>query len=136
MKLKYIAWLFLIGLLVAAFMTNPSEDLHKKQMKETLRNGLSKALQSNGLSSDNAFHQTLTYDLYENIVWSNVLEKGIKRKNYYFFSTSEINYLGKSYTAGVGLFSRVYIFPQLEKEVVNRINDLINEGGGLKNLLK
>lgn len=136
MKIGKIVVIILLLTAVAAFFTNPEKEAHKLALKETLRHGLSKALEGNGVKENNALHGLLTNDMYENYFWSDLIEKSVDRKNYYLFSTSTVTYNGKEYTAGIGILGKVYIFPQLEKEVVNRVNKLIKDGGGLINILK
>ncbi len=136
MKFGRILLILLLITLIAAVITNPDEEKHKEAMKETMRNGLSKALQSNGIKEGNTFHNAITKDLYENYLWTSLIEKEVERKNYFVLSVSQVKYGGKEYTAGIGILGKVYIFPQVEKEVTNRINKLIKDGGGLKNVLK
>lgn len=135
MKGKYIALIIVVVLLIIAAFTNPSEQAHKDAVKETVRKGLSKALQMNGVQQGNQFHQAITDQFYEDIIWQELLADGVQRQNFGVFSTSKIVYLNKQYTAGFGVFGKVFVFNAVEKQVSEKLNSLIQQGGGLKRTL-
>lgn len=135
MKAKFIWIIAIVAILIAGFITNPSETKHKEALKETVRAGLSKALQMNGVKQGNQFHEVITDRFYEDIIWQELLAGSVTRKNYLFFSTSQITYLNKTYTAGFGAFGYVFVFKEVERQVSNKLNELIQQGGGLKSTL-
>lgn len=135
MKFLRILLIIVVVLAVIGAFTNPCEEQHKEALKNSMREGLSRALQNNGINANNTFFNAITDDLYNNYIWNSLLDKEVKRNNYFVFSTTTLNYLNKEYTAGVGIFGKVYIFPQVEAQVADRINKFIKEGGGLQQIL-
>ena len=135
MKGLKITFVIILLIAVTGAFTNPGEAQHKEALKASMRGGLSKALQNNGIQSSHSFFNAITDDLYDNYIWSSLLEKEVSRKNYGIFSTTRLSYLNKDYTAGIGIFGKVYIFPQVEQQVAERINRFIKEGGGLQHIL-
>lgn len=134
MKKSAIVLIVLGIIILLAALTNPKEPKHEAAIKESLRSGLSKSLKANGVKN-NEFYEEMTGSLFENVLWDKVMEESVSRNNYFLFSTSKLNYLGKEYTAGLGLFGMVWVFPQVEEQTAAKFNQLIKEGGGLKKSL-
>lgn len=131
--IKY-SFIILILLLTAAYFTNPDLEKHKSEVKKKVENGMLEALSNQGISKDNIILKSLNDEVFDKMVW-NVIENNIQYRNYHIFSISQANYLGENYTISIGFFNYVLVFPQLEKQIEDKINTYIKDNGGLKEFL-
>lgn len=134
MKIIKYSFFILIILFILAFITNPDKEMHQSFVKEKIEQGLLQSLSKQGISTDNALVKSLKNDVFDNMVWKTI-ENNIEYKNYYFFSISQVNYMGDSYPISIGFFKYVMVMPQLEKQIENKLNSYIKENGGLKEVL-
>lgn len=134
MKIIKYSFFILVILFILAFVTNPDKEMHQTLVKEKIESGLTQALSKQGISADNTIIKSLKNDVFDNMVWTTI-ENNIEYKNYYFFSISQVNYMGESYPISIGFFKYVMVMPQLEKRIEDKLNSYIKENGGLKEFL-
>ena len=111
--------LFLVFIGIIAVLTNPNKENHKEAikdkfsqhlqntMKESLGNtdtGIEQAGQALGLVIGTALADTF-------------IDKLISSDNYLFFSTTKLNWEGKSKIIGIGAFGNVFISKQLNEKL-------------------
>jgi hypothetical protein len=93
---RFFRWLIFFGLLVVAFITNPDKNKHTEKLNEKLYD----------IVPEN--DQTSIFKKIGKIVSNPLLDKVITVDNYYLFSVSKIEILGKTETLGYGVFGMVF----------------------------
>jgi len=107
---KTAIWIFLI-LLVAMFISNPSEIQHRDTLIKTMlaNNSLTKKME-NRESVNRYIESTLINKVVESLMY---------RENYYLISLTKVSLEGNSKIIGIGVFGKVYItneFSQIIKD--------------------
>lgn len=101
---------------IIAFFTNPNEQAHKEAIKakssEILKEIVSE--RTDGASA-------VAWQLAGEQLLTGLINRNVSVDNYYLFSVPKINWDGKSYPIGAGVFGKVYITKQLNRDVVQPI---------------
>ncbi len=107
---KNALWIFLI-LLVAMFITNPSEMQH--------RDTLIKAFLANDSLTKKMGNKESVNRYLESTLINKVIESLMYRENYYFISLTKVSLEGNSKTIGIGVFGKVYILKEFSQNLKN-----------------
>ena len=105
---KTAIWIFLI-LLVAMFISNPSEIQHRDTLIKTMlaNNSLSKKME-NRESVNRYIESTLINKVVESLMY---------RENYYLISLTKVSLEGNSKIIGIGVFGKVYILDEFSQNI-------------------
>jgi len=98
-------------------LTNPNQDRHKEVIKNKLNSYMQKSMNPEGDESENEWEQVgqaLGMMIGGTLV-ENVIDNLVSTDNYILFSTTKINWDGKSRIIGIGAFGNVYITNKLEE---------------------
>ncbi|MDU1889346.1 MAG: hypothetical protein E6767_01530 [Dysgonomonas sp.] len=92
-------WYLIIPVLLIAFIVNPNEEQHKKEVKSRIEKATFTSLPANNLSD------------YEtgNMIIDQLTDRYITSTNYIFFSTTNITWQGQTHTIGLGVFGHVFL---------------------------
>lgn len=93
-KKRYI----LIVVLLVAFITNPGKEKHKNKVLQRVES----AIGTNVYSSESG-------GIQRDSVLDRIVDSYIDYSNYFFFSTTSIQYQGEYRTIGIGMLGYVYI---------------------------
>jgi len=107
---KTALWIFLI-LLVAMFISNPSETQHRDTLIKTM-------LANNSLTKKMENRETVNRYIESTLI-NKVVESLTYRENYYLISLTKVSLEGNSKIIGIGVFGKVYItneFSQIIKD--------------------
>jgi uncharacterized protein YpmS len=107
---KTAIWIFLI-LLVAMFISNPSEIQHRDTLIKTM-------LANNSLTKKMENRETVNRYIESTLI-NKVVESLTYRENYYLISLTKVSLEGNSKIIGIGVFGKVYItneFSQIIKD--------------------
>ena len=110
--------LFVIIALVAviAFATNPDVDRHRAAMNQRATIVMSEVVaEQNNLAISGA------WGLTGNRLLTEFVNASVRADNYFLFSITKINWDNESHSVGFGMFGRVFIFRQINKELVLQI---------------
>ena len=109
--------LFVIIALVAviAFATNPDVDRHRAAMNQRAT-----IVMSEVVAEQNILVQG-TWGLTGNRLLTEFVNASVRADNYFLFSITKINWDNESHSVGFGMFGRVFIFRQINKELVLQI---------------
>lgn len=123
-KSGLIVFLLLIAVAMFAYFTNPTENMHRKAASEKINIAVAKTLDKYGLSDSalGALGTKMTKPFIAVLV-----EQHVSSKNYYLFSTTQVNLNGKSQIIGVGAFNKVFISNKVDEVLEREINNYINE---------
>jgi hypothetical protein len=112
--MKYI---IVIGLLAILYASNPSLEDHQNAVKEKI----SKIFKSQ-ISTDEKTTSTVGEigtaigTLFGNSLLEGIVKEIVKRKDYFFFSLTSVEYNGYNKVIGIGIIGNVYISEEVEKE--------------------
>lgn len=100
----------LIIIFIIALFTNPGQEKHKRAIMD----GLSKAgyyAYSENPESQSAYDQQIT----------RLIDQHVSSSGYLLFSTTNVEWSGRTYIAGIGIFGKVFLFKD-PHEFVGRIS--------------
>jgi hypothetical protein len=101
---RFFRWLIFIGIIVTAIMTNPNKDKHIEKLNDKLYD----------LVPDS--DKTSLVKKIGKLVSNPLLDKVVTVDNYFLFSVSRIEVMGKSETLGYGFLGMVFF--------TDKVNDL------------
>lgn len=114
----------LIAVGIVAYLTNPTEQMHREaaglKLEKIADNALAKygvgnnVLSSLGLDAGNLFVKQL-------------LDNHITSDNYQLFSLTKLNWEGNSYVIGIGAFNRVFISNKVDEIAEKAIDNYLKE---------
>ena len=114
----------LTGIFVGAYLTNPTEDMHREAAKEKLNKMALNLLSKYGI--EESFVAGLGIDLsgkYED----EFIQNHVSADNYYLFSTTRVHWSGESRIIGVGAFGRVYISGKVDEILERELENFVKE---------
>lgn len=115
-KSRLVIIILILAVMIVAFFTNPNEQAHKEAIKakssEILKEVVSERIDGVG---------AVAWQLAGEQLLTGLINSNITVDNYYLFSVPKINWDGKSYPIGTGVFGKVYITKQLNRDVVQPI---------------
>ena len=119
--MKYI---LLIVLLIILYASNPAIEAHQNAVKSKLSHLIKQqtATKSNDNTTEKLGKAFIGY-LGESFA-DQIVNEYIKRKDYFFFSLTTIEFKGNEKIIGVGLFGNVFISDELENELNKDINKI------------
>lgn len=106
-------WIYLIGILVILFFTNPKPYTHKSEVNKIINNEMS--LNKKKDKSDDIIDGFVS--LFGNSLVRMVAEEMIKVEDYGFFSITILEYEGVRYKIGIGILTKVYISDYAENQI-------------------
>ncbi len=128
MRKKRKSGLFILLLLIVvamfAYFTNPMQEMHKEATGERINMVFEKTLDKYGLS--NSVLGALGSDIAELFV-AVFVEKHVSSKDYFLFSTTQINLDNKSQIIGIGAFNKVFISGKVDEALEREIDKYIEE---------
>ena len=110
-----ITFVIIALLAVIAFATNPSVDRHRAAMNERAT-----IVMNQVVAEQNILIQG-TWGLTGNRLLTEFVNTSVTTDNYFLFSITKIDWDNESYSVGVGAFGNVFIFRQINKELVEEI---------------
>ncbi|HNA39509.1 MAG TPA: DUF4359 domain-containing protein [Chitinophagales bacterium] len=117
MKKNQLIIVIVSVVILIAILTNPNQDRHKEVIKNKLNSYMQKSMNPEGDESENEWEQVgqaLGMMIGGTLV-ENVIDNLVSTDNYILFSTTKINWAGKSRIIGIGAFGNVYITNKLEE---------------------
>lgn len=117
MKKNQLIIVIVSVVILIAILTNPNQDRHKEVIKNKLNSYMQKSMNPEGDESENELEQVgqaLGMMIGGTLV-ENVIDNLVSTDNYILFSTTKINWDGKSRIIGIGAFGNVYITNKLEE---------------------
>ncbi|HMW13752.1 MAG: DUF4359 domain-containing protein [Chitinophagaceae bacterium] len=117
MKKNQLIIVIVSVVILIAILTNPNQDRHKEVIKNKLNSYMQKSMNPEGDESENEWEQVgqaLGMMIGGTLV-ENVIDNLVSTDNYILFSTTKINWDGKSRIIGIGAFGNVYITNKLEE---------------------
>ncbi|MCL2761193.1 MAG: DUF4359 domain-containing protein [Desulfuromonadales bacterium] len=117
MKKKYLIFA-IIGILVfVAILTNPNQDRHKEVIKNKLNSYMQKSIKKSLPETNDELGQAgqALGMMFGAALVDRVVDTLVSTDNYLLFSTTKINWEGKSKVIGIGAFGNVYITSKLDK---------------------
>ncbi len=117
MKSKLII-LFLLIVLAVAFFTNPDEQVHQAALKAK-----STEIMDEIIAERTDVIGSVAWQFAGEQLFNGFINSHVSVDNYYLFSVPKLNWDGKSYPIGVGVFGKVFITKQLNRDVVQPILD-------------
>ncbi|MBL7047543.1 MAG: zinc-ribbon domain-containing protein [Candidatus Marinimicrobia bacterium] len=114
---KIVVLTILSIVVLAAILSNPSEDAHKSAVAKLLKQSAYGNVLETASTSGNEYEiagSALGYSLGASFL-DKIIDMGVTRTNYILFSTTEFNYQGESRTVGYGVFGRVTISDRIRK---------------------
>lgn len=116
--------LLLLGIVVVAYFTRPSDETMLNTMKTRLTHVI-------GESMEERKSNAVAYSAWQiggKQMVDLFTQKYVTVENYYLFSLVRIQWNDKSYVAGVGAFNKVYITKKINKELADKlIGDIENK---------
>ena len=100
---------------VVAFVTNPNVDSHRAAMNQRATIVMSEVVAEQNILVQGA------WGLTGNRLLTEFVNTSVTADNYFLFSITKINWDNESYSVGVGAFGNVFIFRQINKELVEEI---------------
>lgn len=123
---SFSSWILLIIIFIIAFSTNPNISSHQEEVKDKLNVYLEKAIKKTVVDSDNEWSKLgeIFGTYLGNTALDEIVKTSVSSDNYMFFSTTKFNFLGKKNVIGIGVFGKVFIFPEFDKELDNSYNEI------------
>lgn len=120
-------YIILIAIGVAAYFTNPTEEMHKAAAKARLEKIANEMLNKYGV--EKSIIAKLGISISEQFM-DDMINNQVSSDNYYLLSTTKVNWDGRSQIIGVGVFNHVFISNKvdeiLKKELENTVKEKIN----------
>jgi len=110
-----ILFVIIALLAVIAFATNPSVDRHRAAMNQRATIVMNQVVAEQNILIQGA------WGLTGNRLLTEFVNTSVTADNYFLFSITKINWDNESYSVGVGAFGNVFIFRQINKELVEEI---------------
>jgi len=113
--MKYI---LVIALLAILYTSNPSLEDHQNGVKEKISGLIKSQIPSveKKTSTSREFGTAIGTLLGSSLV-EGIVKKIVKRKDYFFFSLTSVEYNGYNKVIGIGIMGNVYISEEIEKEL-------------------
>lgn len=113
--MKYI---IAIALLAVLYASNPSLVDHQNAVKEKI----SKLIKSENPSEEKSTNLlsevgSAIGTLFGNSLVEGIVKEVVKRKDYFFFSLTSVEYNGYNKVIGIGILGNVHISKEVEKEL-------------------
>ena len=108
-------------ILLAAYLTNPGEELHKEKLKIKLTEVLDETM----LERQDNLIIFGAWELAGGKMVEAFTENYVSVDNFFFFSLTRLHWEGESYIVGIGGFRQVYITKRLNNELAENIIDNI-----------
>ena len=113
--MKYI---IAIALLAILYASNPTLTDHQNAVKEKI-NKLTKSENPSEEKSTNLLSEvgSAIGALFGNSLVEGIVKEVVKRKDYFFFSLTSVEYNGYNKVIGIGILGNVHISEEVEKEL-------------------
>lgn len=121
-KKRYILLFIFVIILVAAYITNPNEEIHKNALKARTNTILKEIV-----TERNDATTATIWQFAGNELLNGFIESHVSVDNYYLFSIPKIHWENKTYPIGFGAFGKVYITKELNKNVIQPILEDIED---------
>ncbi len=121
MKKRYLFLIIFLLTGIAMYYTNPAPEKHKKAVYTELKSALNEELQS----SQNTLLKDIDVSLLEKLAEPMIAE-AVEVADYKVFSLTKINLGNKLQPVGIGVFSKVFIAPQLKSKVKEELGKYQN----------
>ena len=104
----------LAGIFVGAYLTNPTEDMHREAAKEKLNKMALNLLSKYGIDLSGKYVDEF-------------IQNHVSADNYYLFSTTRVHWSGESRIIGIGAFGRVYISGKVDEILERELENFVKE---------
>lgn len=102
---------FLLGIIIAAILTNPKREQFENVIEDKAKFLLIKQLD---YESQEAVQLGMT--LFGNRIIKEFVQNNVVIENYYLFSVVKINWQGQSSAIGGGAFKTVWLSPEIDRK--------------------
>lgn len=117
-------FLLLIAVAVFAYFTNPTKEMHQQAAKVKVEKISENLLAKYGLQE--GLLGSLGMEITEPFV-ADLLEKHVTSKNYFLFSTTQVEWDNQSQTIGLGAFNKVFISNKVDEIIEREIEKYVKE---------
>lgn len=119
MKKRYVILLVFIIFLIAAILTNPSQDRHREIIKSKIKSHVERTIKEYTTTENpwEKFGQALGM-AFVGVIVDKLVDNLITSDNYVLFSLTKVKILGETRVIGIGIFGKVFIFKDL-KDIIN-----------------
>lgn len=124
-----IILLLLIVIAIFAYFTNPTEEMHREAANAKIEGVVAKTLDKYGLSETAL--GALGTDITKPFI-AVLVEQHVSSKNYFLFSTTQVNIDEESQIIGIGAFNKVFISNKVDEILEREVDKYIKKK--IKNL--
>jgi hypothetical protein len=113
--MKYI---IVIALLAILYASNPSLEDHQNAVKEKISKIIKSQIPTDEKTTSTVGEiGTAIGTLFGNSVLESIAKEVVKKKDYFFFSLTSVEYNGYNKVIGIGIMGNVHISEEVEKEL-------------------
>lgn len=112
-------WIFILIFLVIAFFTNPGPVAHKEEIKSKLNVYLQREINNTVGDSGDIWSKLggAVGSYIGKAALDELVDQSVSSDDYLVFSLTKFSFQGETNIIAIGLFGKIFTFPQFDKEV-------------------